>query len=323
MKKINITKTLIALILVMLLAGSSIAVTACGKDGGSKSGKRSSKTESDEDDDEDDKEEEKEDKKDKDDKDDGEDNNLISGQDVIEEVFTGFTDSNIKVLAEQYESMGYTVDPVTASDLGAQGYNYVEGFTMYLEGQEEYAMSWAKFDSEEDGEAFVKDVWIANCTGYIDREMYGMYEFFVDGYYGGSVGYDGLMQYVPYEGDGRENTASPEDFDNPAVADLCRDYQAKGFKVEKDTVYPNSFTAYGVGQDKRHVVAICKAYSDVEAAKSFIDDNFGYMSSVEITYTDNSDGSVDVVIDGDEAYMIFPMTGTITSDGVIDFMYKE
>lgn len=320
MKKINITKALIALILVMLLAGSSIAITACGKDGGSKSGKRSSKTEDDEDDEDD---EDKDDKKDKDDKDDDGGNKPISDDDIIDDVFTGYSDNTIKLMAEQYEEMGYTVEPVTASFLGANDYNYVEGFIMYLEGQEEYYIGWAKFETEEDGEAFVKDVWIKNCTGFIDREMYGMYEYFVDGYFAGSVGYDGLMEFIPYEGDGRENTANPEDFSDPTVAAFCKEYQDKGFKVEADSVYDNSFRAYGVDSDKRHMIVECRAYADVDTAKETLDSYYDYLSTVEITYTDNSDGSVDVVIDGDEAYMIFPMTGTITADGVLIYTYAE
>ena len=230
MKSKKIFVTILALVLAMsMFAG-------CDSGSKSKSGKKSSKSESeeeeDEDDEEDDKEEKngKEDKKDKKDKDtddimDPEENSIMDK----EEKFEGFTDPNIKAMAEEYEAMGYVVEPVTASEFGAQDYNYVEGFRMYSEEDLDTFFGWAKFDSSEDGIDFVNEVWIANCEGYIAHTYYENYlTFFIDGLYGGSVSYGGLMEYVPYEGDGRENTASPEDFDDAEVAALCKEYQDKG-----------------------------------------------------------------------------------------------
>ena len=227
-------------------------------------------------------------------------------------------------MADEYEAMGYVVEPIMASDLGAEDYNYVEGFRMYLEEDPDTFFGWAKFDSSEDGFDFVYDVWIPNCEGYIAHEYYAnTLTFFIDGLYGGSVDYNGLMEYVPYEGDGRENTASPEDFDNPDVAALCKEYQEKGFKVQADTVYDNTFTAYGVNENREHIAVYCKKYSDKETAKTYITDNFGYMSTVEPSFEDNDDGSVSFVIDGDEAYHVFPLSGTISEDGLLVYTYLE
>ena len=331
MKKLKISKTILALVLAMVMAGSAFALAGCSKDSkSSRSDRRSSRDDDDDDDDDEDDEDEDDEDEDEDDEDedkkdkkkDKSSDKKTDSTDVVEdvkvekeEVFDGYTDTTIKMMAEEYEEMGYIVEPIFASDIGAKDYNYIEGFTMYLKGQEEYAMNWGKFESNDDAEQFVKDVWIANCEGYIDYDAYGMYGFYVDGYYAGSVTTDGLLQFVPYEGDGRENNASPSDFDDPTVSAVCKELQDKGFKVEKG-YEDNTFTAYGVNEDRRHVVTNCKKYKDLDDAKESIERGMSSMYSVDITYEDNSDGSVNILIEGDDAYHIFPIEGTISADGV-------
>ena len=326
MKSKKIFVTILALVLAMsMFAG-------CDSGSRSKSGKKSSKSESeeeeDEDDEEDDKEEKngKEDKKDKKDKDtddimDPEENSIMDK----EEKFEGFTDPNIKALAEEYEAMGYVVEPVTASEFGAQDYNYVEGFRMYSEEDPDTFFGWAKFDSSEDGIDFVNEVWIANCEGYIAHTYYENYlTFFIDGLYGGSVSYGGLMEYVPYEGDGRENTASPEDFDDAEVAALCKEYQDKGFKVQSESYYDNAFMAYGVDENRAHIQVLCRKFDDKDSAVAYLDEYYSSTSMTEITMTDNADGSVSVQIDDTTGSLVtFPMVGTISESGLVVLTYPE
>lgn len=329
MKKLKMTRTLMALILAMVMAGSTFALAACGKETrSSKSDRKSSKTEDEDEDDEDEDEDDKESKKDKkkDSKKDKKSEEDDTADIVIEasEEFTGFSDSTIKSMAEQYEAMGYVVEPVTAADLGAKDYNYVEGFRMYLEEDPETFFGWAKFESTEDGIDYVNDVWIADCDGYIAHETYGYLSFFIDDLYGGSVTYDGLMEYVPYEGDGRENTASPEDFDDPEISALCTEYQGKGFKIEADTTYDNSFVAYGVNEDRQHIQVVCRKFGDKEEASKFVEECLLSMSTMELTFEDNDDGSSSFQIDDTTGSLpTFPIIGEITESGVMIFIYKE
>lgn len=325
-------RKLFAIILAMAIALAMFA--GCDSGSGSKSGKKSSKSESEEEEDEDD-EDDKDDKEDKDSKKDKEDKKDKDSDDKKDpdddilidddETFEGYTDSNIKAMAEGYEEMGYVVEPVMASELGAKGYNYVEGFRMYLEEDPDTFFGWAKFESTEDGVDFVNEVWLPNCDGYIIHTYYGdNMVFFLDGLYGGSVSSDGLMEYVPYEGDGRENTASPEDFDDADVAALCKEYQDKGFKVQTDTVYDNSFMAYGVNEDRAHIQVYCRKFADKDTAINYFDESYSSMSILSIRYTDNSDGSVSVYIDDTtDSMTTFPMEGTISADGLVVVTYPE
>ena len=164
------------------------------------------------------------------------------------EVFTGYTDPQIKMMALDYEEKGLIVEPVMASQIGASDYNYVEGFRFYKEDDPDSYMCWAKFKTEDDGIEFVKNVWIKDCVGYTTHEIAGSFDFQIDELYMGAVMYGGLMQYVPYPGPERENKASPEDFKDQHIVDLCRDYQSRGFTVEPEVSY-YGFIAYGVNDE--------------------------------------------------------------------------
>ena len=328
MKSKKIFVTIMALVLAMsMFAG-------CDSGSSSKSGKKSSKSESEEEEDEDD-EDDKDDKKEKDSKEDKKDKKDKDTDDIKdpaddiimdkEEKFEGFTDPNIKAMADEYEAMGYVVEPVMASEFGAQDYNYVEGFRMYMEEDPDTFFGWAKFETTEDGIDFVNEVWVANCEGYIVHSYYDTYlTFFIDGLYGGSVTYGGLMEYVPYEGDGRENTASPEDFEDAEVAALCKEYQDKGFKVQADSIYDNNFMAYGVDENRAHIQVYCRKFAEKDAALEHFEENTSYSSMMEVSYTENADGTISVQVDETSGSLVTcPMVGTISESGLVVLTYPE
>ena len=237
------------------------------------------------------------------------------------EEFTGYTDLNIKALAESYEAAGLTVIPVMASDLGAGDYNYVEGFRMFKEGEEDTFMCFVKFKSSDDAASFVKDVWIADCKGYIFHEIKGMYDFSIDELYYGGIDNSGLMQYAPWQGDSHENTAKPEDFKDPQIVELYNEYLNKGFLIESMISY-DGFTAYGINADRAHIFVVCLKFKDKDAAIEYLDESYGSMSMMTKDYKDNADGSVSFVFDCDPQYIrTVPMEGTVSADGLIIMQY--
>lgn len=243
--------------------------------------------------------------------------------DTVEAIFAGYTDPNIMAMAESYEAAGMTVVPIMASDLDADEYNYVEGFRMFKAGEEDTYMCFVKFKRAEDAANFVKDVWIADCTGYIFHEVSGIYEFSIDNLYCGGIDFSGVMQYTAYEGNPHENTASPEDFKDPQVVELCKEYQAKGFAVEADVSH-DGFTAYGVGDDRAHVVFYVVKFEDKDKAVEYINQSWGSMSFLEKTFNDNADGSVSFVFDCDPKYIrTVPIEGTVAADGLLILHYPE
>ena len=262
-----------------------------------------------------------EDDGDKDDGTDDKDSNDEGKNDL--EVFTGYTDPQIKMMALDYEEKGLIVEPVMASQIGASDYNYVEGFRFYKEDDPESYVCWAKFKTSDDGIEFVKNVWIKDCAGYTEHEMAGSYYFGADELYTGAVMYGGLMQYVPYAGPERENKASPEDFKDQQIIDLCRDYQSKGFTVEPE-VSCDGFIAYGVNDERYHIAVICIKFDDTDKAVTYVKEILGGSSLTSTTITDNDDGTKTVYIDGDRQNIhTLPIEGTIAADGLLTVHYPE
>ena len=237
------------------------------------------------------------------------------------EVFTGYTDRNIKALAESYEAAGLTVIPVLSSELGAGDYNYVEGFRMYSEGSEDAYMGFLKFKSAEDAANFVQDVWIADCKGYIWHEVRDTYEFSIDELYFGGIDHSGMIQYGPWDGDPYENTATIDDFEDPQIIELYKEYLNKGFSIESEITY-DGFTAYGINEERAHIFVVCTKYPSKDAALEFLKTSYGSMSMMTEEYTENADGSVSFVFDCDPQYIrTVPIEGTVYEDGLVIMQY--
>ena len=233
------------------------------------------------------------------------------------EVFTGYTDPTIKMMAAEYEAKDMVVEPIMASDLGASDYNYVDGFRFYAPGKPDAYICWVKFKSADDAKSFVNEVLIKDCKGYIAHEQAGSYYFSIDGRYTGSVMSTGLVELMPYEGDDRKSDAGPEDFKDPKLAALCKDYVDKGFAIEKDKTY-NGFRAYGVNDERYHIVDTCIKFKDKDAAVKYVNEILAASSLTKVTLNDNADGSVAVNVTVDpNASPVGSMEGTIDSDGLL------
>ena len=239
------------------------------------------------------------------------------------EVFTGYTDPTIKLMAAEYEAKDMVVEPLMASDLGASDYNYVDGFRFYAPGKPDAYICWVKFKSADDAKNFVNEVLIKDCKGYIAHEQAGSYNFSIDGRYIGSVMSNGLVELMPYEGDDRKSDAGPEDFKDPKLAALCKDYIDKGFAIEKDKTY-DGFRAYGVNDERYHIVVMCIKFKDKDAAVRYVNEVLAASSLTKATLNDNADGSVAVNVTVDpNVSPTGSMEGTIDTDGLLVVQWKE
>lgn len=239
------------------------------------------------------------------------------------EVFTGYTDPTIKLMAAEYEAKDMVVEPLMASDLGASDYNYVDGFRFYAPGKPDAYICWVKFKSADDGIRFVDEVLIKDCKGYIAHEQAGSYIFSIDGRYCGSVMSNGLVELMPYEGDDRKSDAGPEDFKDPKLASLCKDYVDKGFVIQKDKTY-DGFNAYGVNDEHYHIVVMCIKFKDKDAAVRYVNEILAGSSMAKATLNDNADGTIAVNVTVDpNVSPVGSMEGTIDSDGLLVVQSKE
>lgn len=239
------------------------------------------------------------------------------------EVFTGYTDPTIKLMAAEYEAKDMVVEPLMASDLGASDYNYVDGFRFYAPGKPDTYICWVKFKSADDAKNFVNEVLIKDCKGYIAHEQAGSYLFSIDGRYTGSVMRNGLVELMPYEGDNRKSDAGPEDFKDPKLAALCKDYIDKGFAIEKDKTY-DGFRAYGVNDERYHIVVMCIKFKDKDAAVKYVNEILAASSLTKATLNDNADGSIAVNVTVDpNVSPTGSMEGTIDNDGLLVVQCKE
>ena len=239
------------------------------------------------------------------------------------EVFTGYTDPTIKLMAAEYEAKDMVVEPLMASDLGASDYNYVDGFRFYAPGKPDAYICWVKFKSADDGIRFVDEVLIKDCKGYIAHEQAGSYIFSIDGRYCGSVMSTGLVELMPYEGDDRKSDAGPKDFKDPKLAALCKDYIDKGFAIEKDKTY-DGFRAYGVNDERYHIVVMCIKFKDKDAAVKYVNEILAASSLTKATLNDNADGSIAVNVTVDpNVSPTGSMEGTIDTDGLLVVQWKE
>lgn len=239
------------------------------------------------------------------------------------EVFSGYTDPTIKLMAAEYEAKDMVVEPLMASDLGASDYNYVDGFRFYAPGKPDAYICWVKFKSADDAKNFVNEVLIKDCKGYIAHEQAGSYNFSIDGRYCGSVMSTGLVELMPYEGDDRKSDAGPEDFKDPKLASLCKDYVDKGFVIQKDKTY-DGFNAYGVNDEHYHIVVMCIKFKDKDAAVKYVNEILAASSLTKATLNDNADGSVAVNVTVDpNVSPTGSMEGTIDTDGLLVVQCKE
>lgn len=239
------------------------------------------------------------------------------------EVFIGYTDPTIKLMAAEYEAKDMVVEPLMASDLGASDYNYVDGFRFYAPGKPDAYICWVKFKSADDAKNFVNEVLIKDCKGYIAHEQAGSYNFSIDGRYTGSVMSNGLVELMPYEGDDRKSDAGPEDFKDPKLAALCKDYVDKGFVIQKDKTY-DGFNAYSVNDERYHIVVMCIKFKDKDAAVKYVNEILAASSLTKATLNDNADGSVAVNITVDpNVSPTGSMEGTIDTDGLLIVQWKE